>query len=498
MRGGKATLLAMICAFPLPLSAWTPSMAGPGDPDCGEWNVAVSASPVLGVPRLNASRGGIEVPAGADRMVLTRAALGLGRGMPGDRFGAAVSTPFDYDEDGCTDIAVGAPGVAGTGVAYVLRGSPDGFGRPETLRLPDARLGDQFGYSISVGWSSSDAYYKFVVGAPGRDVSGASDAGAIAWFSSHLSTIQSSVQVVSQSSRGVAGAAEQRDRFGEVVSAPFDQGESGLDVMVGVPHEDVGSAEDAGIVQQLTLSDAGSGRPASIIHRQRTGGPLGVPESGDRFGSAVAVHGSAVAIGVPGEDVGRVRDAGAVNLLQAVRESVTGYRDFRPQRAVTQSSQRVPGTVEPGDMFGSTLEEINYYCPLDDQTTDPAVRFAVGTPREDLGKVADAGTVTLYDSGIAFEFGSTVPACPSHLIRQDGLAAGHAEAGDRLGSDLATSGDLFNELALLIAAPGEDVGAIVDAGLVDVVPMRLVAHGSAQQFSAGPSSGLGYATLPNR
>ncbi len=73
--------------------------------------------------------------------------------------------------------------------------------------------------------------------------------------------------------------------------------------------------------------------------------------------------------------------------------------------------------------------------------------------------------MTLYDTGLSGDGRPVGQVCPSHLIRQDGLAVGHAEAGDRLGADL-NMGD-----GLLVAVPGEDVGAVVDAGLVDEPPL---------------------------
>jgi hypothetical protein len=72
----------------------------------------------------------------------------------------------------------------------------------------------------------------------------------------------------------------------------------------------------------------------------------GSVEAGDQLGAAVTSvrYGSSVAylVGAPGEDVGRVRDAGMV-------QTVGNGKDW------TQQSSGVPGTVESGDRLGAAL-----------------------------------------------------------------------------------------------------------------------------------------------
>src|SRR5689334_338514 len=91
-----------------------------GDPsaDCEIYADELQIAAV-GVPGLDGGRGAIEVSGlDYDRKLLTRSSLGLGDPKPGDRFGASLA-PFDAnDGDFCTDLAVGAPGVDGTGVVY--------------------------------------------------------------------------------------------------------------------------------------------------------------------------------------------------------------------------------------------------------------------------------------------------------------------------------------------------------------------------------------------
>jgi len=425
-----------------------------------------------------------------------------------------VSTPFDHDEDGCRDVAVGAPGADRTGAVYVLHGSPKGFRGAEVLRQSDGRPGDEFGYSVSAAsidipdWE--DTKSVLLVGVPGRDIDGVKNAGAIATYTPGARGLLTARRV-SQASPGIPGAAEFGDRFGEVLSLPFLQGFGGVDVLVGVPREDVGSAKDAGVVVHVAVMD--DGEPSTHrIYRQRGGGSMGIPETGDRFGSAIALKGAnasevILAIGVPGEDIGSVQDAGAVNLMLSEDSDDSADADpirFFPTGSLSQNSDHMPGRIERGDQFGTSVasvtsaDELLFFC-RDGQAAGAS--FAVGTPGEDVGHIANAGTVTLFDVRITGSR-SIKHRCPARLIRQDGLAAGHSEKDDRLGADVwvrsSGRGVWGDTLQILIAVRGEDTPAAANSGLVAVVGITgsgLVKRPS-QSFSGGPRSGLRYAELP--
>ena len=92
--------------------------------------------------------------------------------------------------------------------------------------------------------------------------------------------------------------------------------------------------------------------------------------------------------------------------------------------------------------------------------------LVVGAPGEDLGAVADAGIVhVLYGDG------GGVSAAGSQTWSQSSAGiADSAEAGDRFGSVLSAgdfNGDGRDDLA--IGAAAEDIGAVVDAGVVHVL-----------------------------
>jgi FG-GAP repeat/Secretion system C-terminal sorting domain len=103
----------------------------------------------------------------------------------GDQFGWSVSTAGDVNADGYSDIIVGAnfasAGQPQEGLAFVYKGSSNGVGITGTL-LQSGQNGANFGYTVaSAGDVDNDGYSDVVVGAPNYD-NGLVDIGAIFVF----------------------------------------------------------------------------------------------------------------------------------------------------------------------------------------------------------------------------------------------------------------------------------------------------------------------------
>ncbi|HEX8629504.1 MAG TPA: FG-GAP repeat protein, partial [Catenuloplanes sp.] len=145
------------------------------------------------------------------------------------------------------------------------------------------------------------------------------------------------------------------------------------------------------------------------------------------FGSSLAagdVNGDRRAdllVGVAAEDVGAVRDAGAVTVLRGSAAGLTGAGS--PQ--ITQDSPGVPGSARQGAAFGAALAVGNH-------NGDGYGDLVVGAPGETIGQAASAGTVTvLYGASTG-----PVTAGSRHFHQNTRGVADRSEAGDRFGSEV--------------------------------------------------------------
>ncbi|MFM9369799.1 FG-GAP repeat protein [Streptomyces sp. Da 82-17] len=94
-------------------------------------------------------------------------------------------------------------------------------------------------------------------------------------------------QCVTQSSAEVGGAAEEGDDFGAALAAGDLNADGHPELVVGVPGEDVGTVRDAG--GYVTLNGTVNGLHGGLARSQSTANMPGTAEAGDRFGAQVAV-----------------------------------------------------------------------------------------------------------------------------------------------------------------------------------------------------------------
>jgi hypothetical protein len=388
------------------------------------------------------------------RAVLTTADLGV-TPRAGDHFGQAVATG-NIDLDACADLVIGAPGSdlpqLNAGAIHVVYGSKDGLnaGTPsQRLTQSDAgglaEPGDHFGQTVAVGENLGQDTSVVVAGAPGEDISGATDAGAVN-IVNFSDTIPIQPREVTQDTPGIPDTAEAGDQLGASLALGVDllRHDESWELLAGAPGESVGSRRAAGSVTVITEIQGfpPTGTWQAAKYTQDSPGVGGAAEEGDRFGASLAVGnrvgpGSVrrIAVGAPGEDVGADSSAGAVNLFTASGAGLEGLT------YLTQDTPGVGDSAEPGDRFGTAVTVM----------AGTTQQLAVGTPYEDLGSARDAGMVQ------RFEFHRV--ATDSAVTQNSPGAAGVVHAGSRYGSPLAALEGGF-EGALLIGNPFHATGAV--------------------------------------
>ena len=246
------------------------------------------------------------------------------------------------------------------------------------------------------------------------------------------------------------------------------------DLALGVPFEDVGDLASAGVVTvipggsaglrfaaAMTWDDADLGDVVESDARTIEGSPCCATSDGnaqgepDMVGHALAAgdfNGDGaddLAIGVPGQDVGGVTDAGAVRVVYGSRTS-----GLTPARVQTLTQGDALQSVREGyDHFGETLA-------AGDVNGDGRDDLVIGVPDENLGNAPDAGAVHVLWGA---SFG---------VSRDDDvlLTDPDVEAFDQFGQVLAT-GDLGLErryAEVVVGVPSEDHSGYEDAGAVQV------------------------------
>jgi hypothetical protein len=266
----------------------------------------------------------------------------------------------------------------------------------------------------------------------------------------------------------IVGEAGDRFGYGRVFG-DFD--DDGVDELaVGRYSRTVGGDAGAGDVVVLSLA---TGMPVVVgAWSQDTAGVLGGAEPEDFFGESLVVgdwNGDGVddlAIGVPGEEINGFAGAGAVNVLYGSADAgLTGDGD----QLWHQDIAGVVDAAENGDAFGRALASGDLNCDGFDD-------LIVGVPREndESPLASDAPEGTLFSTGLVHAF----PGSASGLTTVGSFSISEADfAGETRGSSeyfglaLAT-GDLVDNAAgcdeLAIAAPGERVSGIDNAGMVFV------------------------------
>lgn len=353
--------------------------------------------------------------------------------------GYAVAYAGDVDDDGVSDVVVGAykssPVVSGitrkaAGSIRVISGKTGAL--IPALSVPGLLSGDGFGFSVAgVGDINGDGHADIAVGAPAADCLQRKDAGSLTVLSGATGT------PIYTECGAFAG-----DRLGTAVVLAGDINNDGTpDIAAGAPRAD---RDLNGVI----TNDLGSVRIYTGVSGTLLAERFGTAPK-DQFGTALAAAGDIdsddyddLLVGAPLADkwvLGKlVKDVGHVQLLSGQVLYTNG----------TDTLLTLEGE-KTGDGFGTSVSGGH------DANNDGIPDIAIGAPRVDISSVNAKGkAVLLKDVGRAYLYSGS----GSGLIRPyDGAAA-----GDGFGAVVALPGDLNGDTRadLVVSSPRADRSSI--------------------------------------
>lgn len=416
---------------------------------------------------------------------LVAAAVALGHGRAFAAAGCA-GVDSDYNGDGVRDTAIADPEAtvgakADAGAVTVVYGGGAGTIQlqQDLASVPgDAGAGSKFGYAMAQADLNGDGCSDLVAAAPYADIAGVRDAGAVYVIYGAPAGLGSGPAAATyiQGEHSVPGAPEVGDVFGYSVAA--GKSSSGAYLAIGVPGEDLNVPAPSG-TGTVAMRDAGAfvyirGSVVGWVD-QNSPDVAGGIEADDRFGASLAGDASHLAVGGPGEAIGANGFAGAVWLFGHTVDS-TGS-----PKPLSDANQDAPDispddVADSGDRFATSIA----LAPMPDKTGTYAggSYLAVGSPGEDVGAAADAGSLTLYKVTAA----GAITVVTGEL-NQDAAGVGDtADPGDFFGQELAATVQ-GTSLRLAVGVPGEESSdEHIDKGGVQIFSVAADGTRAADQW----------------
>jgi hypothetical protein len=389
---------------------------------------------------------------------INESASGLLGGLAGGvRFGNAVAALGDLDNDGVSDLAVGAhwddDGGIDRGAVWILFMNSNGTVKAyQKISAFHGRFrgvlddGDAFGFSVSaLGDLDGDGLSELAVGAVGDDDGGDAfgNRGAV-WilFLRSDGTVKSHIKI--SMTEGFSGVIGNGDSFGSSVVALGDLDGNGItELAVGAIGDD-----QRGAVWVLFLNSDGSVKANQKKISATGGGFSGVLDFGDAFGRSVAALGDLNGDGLPDLAVGASEDddggdgRGAIWIL-----FMNANGTVKSHQKISNTEGGFTGILDDGDFFGSSV------AALGDLNGDGATELAVGAFWDDDGgafQYSNLGAVWI----LSLNTGGTVMNYQK-ISATSGNFAGVLSENNGFGSSLAVLGDLNADgvIDLAVGAP---------------------------------------------
>lgn len=346
-------------------------------------------------------------------------------------------------------------------------GSPDTQFWRSGLAGIDSPLeaGARLGAALAAGDFDCDGFEDLAIGIPELDDGAAADAGGLlVLYGSTAGLGTAGSQFFDQLVPDLPDVPEAEDRFATALAAGDFNGDTCVDLAVGTPLEDIGAGPEALVDTGLVtiLLGSPSGLASGFVISQDSTSIEGVAEIDDHFGAALVAEDfdgdgfDDLAVGVPGEAIGEVAGAGAVNVLFGSVSFLTGARDVIFFRG---GSGGLPGSPETGEQLGFAVAAGNL-------TVFAGRELAIGCPFRDQTDANDAGEVLVISRvAEANPLTTTLSADSASLPAE-------AETEARFGAALAVAdfdGDGFGEAAIGVPSHGDGDGAVLDHGAVAVM-----------------------------